>query len=83
MEIYIIRVENPLDMEGSADVAAVFIDKAVADEAAEKLNAQQEVECRKVYKDSWRSFALNYTVQTHRVWTSANAVVSAQSNYHE
>lgn len=80
MDIYIIRVSNPLDMEGSADVAAVFLDRGLADEAAAKLNAQREVECRKVYKDSWRSFAHEYTVQTHRVQTDVDKVVAAHKD---
>lgn len=76
MDIYIIRAANPLDMEGSADVAAVFLDKALADEAASELNAQAERENRKVYKDQWRSYAIDYTVQTHRAQTDVDQVVA-------
>ena len=76
MEIYIIRAANPLDMEGSAAVAAVFADKALAAEAAEKLNEQQETECRKVWKDRWRSFAIEYEVETHRVQTDIERVLA-------
>lgn len=76
MDIYIIRAENPLDMEGSADVAAVFLDKALADEAATELNAQAERENRKVYKERWRSIAINYRVETHRVQTDVSQVVA-------
>jgi hypothetical protein len=67
MEIYIIRASNPLDMEGSPDVAAVFIDYALANETSTKLNAQQELHYRKLYKDRWRSFAIEYTVETHPI----------------
>lgn len=76
MEIYIIRASNPLDMEGSADVAAVFVDKDVAEETAEKLNAAQEAECRKVWKDRWRSFAIEYRVEAHPVQTSADEAIT-------
>lgn len=76
MEIYIIRASNPLDMEGSADVAAVFVDKDVAEETAEKLNEAQEAECRKVWKDRWRSFAIDYEVQSHQVQTNADEAVA-------
>lgn len=76
MEIYIIRAANPLDMEGSAAVAAVFADKELAGEAAEKLNEQQEIECRKVWKDRWRSFAIDYEVETHRVQTDIDKVLA-------
>jgi hypothetical protein len=81
MEIYIIRASNPLDMEGSADVVACFLDKNVADEAAGKLKAEQEAGCRKVWKDRWRSFAIDYEVEAHPVQTSADDVVSAHSNF--
>lgn len=75
MEIYIIRAENPLDMEGSPDVAAVFFDKDVAEEVAEKLNAEQEEENRKVWKDRWRSFSIRYEVQAHPVQTSVEGAM--------
>lgn len=76
MNIYIIRAENPLDMEGSADVAAVFLDENLAQEAATALNTQAETENRKVYKDQWRSYAIDYTVQTHPVRTDVAQVLA-------
>lgn len=83
MEIFIIRASNPLDMEGSADVVACFLDKSIADEAAEKLNAEQEAECRKVWKDRWRSFAIEYEVEARPVQTSVDDVVSTHSNFRD
>jgi hypothetical protein len=80
MNIYIIRAENPLDMEGSADVAAVFLDENLAQEAATALNAQAETENRKVYKDSWRSFAHHYEVQAHPVRTDVAQVLAYHKN---
>lgn len=80
MNIFIIRAENPLDMEGSADVAAVFVDENLAQEAAAALNAQAEAENRKVYKDRWRSFAIDYTVQTHPVRTDVAQVLAYHKN---
>ena len=82
-EIYIIRASNPLDMEGSPDVVSCFLDKDIAEEAAAKLNAEQEAGCRKVWKDRWRSFAIEYEVEAHPVQTSADEVVSAHSNFRE
>lgn len=76
MEIYIIRAANPLDMEGSAAVAAVFADKDLAAEAAEKLNEQQEVVSRNAFGDRWRSFAVTYEVETHRVQTDIERVLA-------
>lgn len=76
MEIYIIRASNPLDMEGSPDVAAVFMDKDVAEETADKLNAEQEEVNRKDWKDRWRSFAIEYRVEAHPVQTSADEAVT-------
>lgn len=72
MEIYIIRAENPLDMEGSPDVTAVFLDKDVAEETAEKLNKEEEVENRKLRPERWRSFAIRYEVEAHPVQTSVD-----------
>lgn len=83
MEIYIIRASNPLDMEGSADVVACFLDENIANEAAAKLNAEQEAGCRKVWKDRWRSFAIDYEVEARPVQTSADDVVSAHSNFRD
>lgn len=80
MDIYIIRAENPLDMEGSADVAAVFTDYALAQEAATALNAQAEAENRKVYGDRWRSIAIDYKVQTHPVRTDVAQVLAYHKN---
>ena len=76
MEIYIIRASNPLDMEGSPDVAAVFIDEELAEEAAELLNKEQEAECRRTWKDRWRSFAIRYETEAHPVQTSLESVVA-------
>jgi hypothetical protein len=75
MEIYIIRAENPLDMEGSPDVATVFFDKSLAEDTAELLNKAQEEECRKVWKDRWRSFAISYAVQAHPVQISVEGAL--------
>lgn len=76
MEIYIIRAENPLDMEGSADVAAVFLDENLAQEAATALNTQAETENRKVYGDRWRSMATEYRVEAHPVRTDVAQVLA-------
>jgi hypothetical protein len=76
MEIFIMRASNPLDMEGSADVALVFLDKDVAEETAEKLNAAEEVKCRVSWKDRWRSFAIEYAVESHLVQTNADEAVA-------
>lgn len=83
MEIFIIRAENPLDMEGSADVVACFLDENIANEAVAKLNAEQEAGCRKVWKDRWRSFAIHYEVEAHPIQTSADEVVSSHSNFRD
>lgn len=76
MNIFIIRAENPLDMEGSADVAAVFLDENLAQETATALNAQAEAETRKVYKDRWRSMAIEYRVEAHPVRTDVAQVLA-------
>lgn len=63
-------------MEGSADVALVFVDKDVAEETAERLNAAQEVECRTTWKDRWRRFAIEHEVEAHPVQTNADEAVA-------
>lgn len=80
MNIFIIRAENPLDMEGSADVAAVFLDENLAQETAAALNAQAETENRKVYKDRWRSMAIEYRVEAHPVRTDVAQVLAYHKN---
>jgi hypothetical protein len=67
MEIYIIRGEDPLDHEGSADVVGVFIDKELADATVEKLKVQEEADQRRQWGERWRSFAHYYEVETHNV----------------
>lgn len=75
MEFYIIRKENPLDMEGAADVAAVFSDKELADSTVEELRRAAEEEYSKTWSSRWRSFAPSYEVETHKVQTSVEEAV--------
>ena len=75
MEMYLIRSEDPLDHEGSADVVAVFNDRALADEAVALLSEKEEAKCREAWNERWRSFARGYTVEEWTVDTSPLAVV--------
>lgn len=63
MEIYIIRAKNPLDMEGYADVVAVFLDKERANDARELLQGAEEVKTKALSGERWFKFAIDYTVE--------------------
>lgn len=75
MNIFIMRAESPLDMEGSPDVAAVFADKDVAEETAELLNKEQEEAARAVWGDRWRAFATRYEIEPWEALTSVDDAV--------
>lgn len=81
MEIFIIQASNSRTLGPSPVVVAGFLDKATADETAERLNAEQEAGCREAWGERWRSFVINHEVGTLPIHTSADTLVCPYSNF--
>lgn len=81
MEIYIIRASNSRTLGPSPVVIAGFLDKAIADETAQRLNAEQEAGCRKAWGDRWRLFVIDHEVGTLPIHTSADTLGCDYSNF--
>lgn len=81
MEIYIIRASNSRTLGPEPVVVAGFLDKKIADETAQRLNAEQEAGCREAWGERWRSFVINHEVGTLPIHTSADTLVCEYSNF--
>lgn len=63
MKMYLVFANEPLEMEGSDLFVALFADKALAEEAVEKWNAEEKTLRIEQYKEGWHRFAADYYVE--------------------
>lgn len=65
--MYLVFAIEPMEMEGADRFIALFSDKAVAEEAAEKWTADEAAALKIKTPVMWQSFASTYYVEARRV----------------
>lgn len=81
MEIYTIMASNSRTLGPVPVVVAGFLVEKVANETAQRLNAEQEAGCRKAWGERWRSFVIHHEVGTLPIHASADTLVCEYSNF--
>jgi hypothetical protein len=62
-KVFIIRISDPLDMEGAANIFAIFANKEKAEKRTTELRETSVAEAKKMWGERWDSFAFEYEVE--------------------